>query len=120
MRRSRPGRGSHGRRGSEPGPPHAGQCPAGPAVRSWLSSEELPATELLDNGSERDGGKERESADDENHADYQADEHAIVGAERPKRTRNDVLGRQRPPHGAKAGIILTNRPSSMSTPPTTL
>ncbi len=47
-------------------------------------------TELLDNGTQRHGGKEGEAADDKYHSDYEPDEHAIVAAERPKRTRDDV------------------------------
>ena len=68
-------------------------------VSSGSSSEELSVAELLDDGAEGDGREEGEAADDHDHADDQADEHAVVGLERAQRFRDDVLGRQRTPEG---------------------
>ena len=71
--------GSRGRRGPGPRPRRGPRS----TVPDWLaagwwswSSEELSVAELLDDRAERDGGEEGEAADDDDHADGQADEHA--------------------------------------------
>src|ERR1700722_16595710 len=64
-----------------------------------MPSEELSVRELLDDRAERDSWEERESADDDDHADGQPDEHAVVGSERTEAGRDNVLGCQHPPEG---------------------
>ena len=51
--------------------------------------------EMLDDGSERERGEEGEAADDQDHADEQADEQAAGGRERAGRGGNALLRDER-------------------------
>ena len=51
--------------------------------------------EMLDDGPERERGEEGEAADDQDHADQQADEQAAGGRERAGRGGNALLLRER-------------------------
>jgi len=82
-------------------------------------SKELAVDKLLDDRSERDSGEEGEAADDHDDADHEAHEHAVVGAEGAERLATTPFAAS-VPASASAGIMMANRPTSMSMPPMTL
>ena len=80
---------------------------------------ELPVAQLFDDRAERDGREEGQAADYQDHADHEPDEHGVVSTEGPERSRHEPLAASDPPR-ARAGMMMPNRPISMSMAPTML
>ena len=73
--------------------------------------------EMLDDGSERERREEGEAADDQDHADDQADEQPARGRERAGRRRDRLLLGASEPAIAIAGMIIQKRPTNIATAP---
>ena len=65
-----------------------------PVLVGCAHQKNFPWTQLLDDRAEGHGREEGQAADDHDDADGEADEHGVVGPERPERLGHDVLGRQ--------------------------